>query len=634
MRDRESRSTLEEPRARDLEPREGATEHGADGIEYEEAGEDDTVIGRAFRASLIVLGVLLAIGAGLWWWMNRRPAIAPPQVTRVDAPLSVARDVSAPTVRFTDVTSASGIDFVHQNGAEGQKLLPETMGGGSAFLDYDVDGDPDLLLVNSCFWPESPRAGEPSPQALYANDGQGRFRDVAAEAGLAVTFYGMGAACADADGDGDPEVFFTAVGPDHYFRNDGGRFAEADAGVAGADDGWSTCAAFFDAERDGDLDLYVGNYVRWSREIDIAVDFQLTGIGRAYGPPTTFEGAQPYLYRNDGQGRFEDVSAESGLHVANSATGVPVGKALGVRPCDADLDGDLDLAVANDTVANFFYLNRGDGTFEECGQELGLAYDREGRSTGAMGIDAAWFRNDSALAIAIGNFANEMTSFYVTQGRSDRWADEAIGVGIGAPTRKFLKFGTLFLDYDLDGRCDYLQANGHLEAEINQVQASQTYEQPAQLFWNAGDAARRTFVEVPGPDTGDLSRPIVGRGCSTADVDGDGDLDMLLTQCGGRPMLLRNDQALGHHWLRLKLAGSGKNREALGARVELESAGVKQCQELVPFRSYLSQTELVLTFGLGSATKADRVTIHWPDGATQELADLPADRVYVIERGS
>lgn len=598
-------------------------------IEYEEVSHDDRVIGRAFRVSALVLVLLAAAGGGTYWWLNRPKAVAPAQVIDTEAPLAVTHAVQAPVVRFTDVTAQAGLDFVHENGAEGDKLLPETMGGGSAFFDHDGDGDADLLFVNACPWPESQRTEKPT-QALYASDGKGRFTHVTAEAGLGATFYGMGAACADVDGDGDVDVFFTAVGPNHCFVNEGGRFAERDLGLAGASDAWSTCACFFDAERDGDLDLYVGNYVRWSRAIDIEVGFSLSGIGRAYGPPTTFEGTQPYLYSNRGDGSFSEVSQASGLHVTNVATDVPVGKALGVRANDADLDGDLDLMVANDTVANFFYRNLGAGSFEECGQKLGLAFDREGRATGAMGIDAAWFRNDDAIAYAIGNFANEMSSFYVSQGRADLWADEAIGVGIGAPTRKYLKFGTLFLDYDLDGRQDYLQANGHLEDEISQVQASQTYQQPAQLFWNAGNAARRTFLEVE--SAGDLLRPIVGRGCASTDIDGDGDLDVLLTQSGGKPMLLRNDQALGNHWLRVRLVGSGKNRAAIGARVELVNAGVKQCQDVVPFKSYLSQVELPLTFGLGLATQADKVLVHWPDGAKQELTGLAANRLHVIEQ--
>lgn len=600
-----------------------------DGVEYEEVSHDDAVIGQALKLSA---GVLIAAGAvgGAIWWLNTRPdEITEAQRSEVDAPVAVTRDVVVPSVHFTDVTAEAGLTFVHQNGAEGQKFLPETMGGGSAFFDLENDGDSDLLLVNGCYWPDSANAANQPTQALYTNDGKGRFSDVTAARGLAVSFYGMGAAAADADGDGDTDVFFTTVGPNHYFAADGGTFAERDVGISGASDSWSTCATFFDAERDGDLDLYVGNYVKWSREIDQAIGFQLTGIGRAYGPPTTFEGTQPYFYRNDGRGSFLDETASAGFEVVNPATGVPVGKALGARACDADLDGDVDLAIANDTVANFFYRNAGNGTFEERAKELGLAFDRDGRSTGAMGIDAAWFRNDDALAIAIGNFANEMSSFYVSQGRADLWADEAIGSGIGAPTRKHLSFGALFLDYDLDGRQDFLQANGHLENDINQVQSSQHYEQPAQLFWNAGKDAKRTYVEVV-EGAGDLGHPIVGRGAASCDIDGDGDLDLLLTQSGGKPELLRNDQALGNGWIRLRLTGKGQNHAAIGARIELHADGVKQCQELVPFRSYLSQCETVLTFGLGKAARAERVVVHWPDGTRSEIADLAANREHAV----
>ena len=618
------------PRETRTEPREAKLEDPVveGGVEHREVTRDAPVNGRAARVSGLVILLLAAAGGGIWWWANRAKEDAPAQVAENEAPRAVAHDDQVPAARFTDVTAQSGIDYVHTNGAEGEKLLPETMGGGSAFLDHDGDGDADILFVNACPWPHSTRTDRPTP-ALYANDGKGSFTNVTAGSGLDATFYGMGAACADVDADGDVDAYFTAVGPAHYFENDGGRFREVDAGVAGASDAWSTCACFLDAERDGDLDLYVGNYVRWSPDIDRKIDFTIPGIGRAYGPPTTFEGAQPSFYRNEGDGRFSEVAQALGLHVTNAATGVPVGKALGVRANDADADGDLDLMVANDTVANFFYRNDG-GKFVECGQLLGLAFDREGRATGAMGIDAAWFRNDDAIAYATGNFAGETSSFYVSQGRPDRWADEAFGLGIGAPTLKYLKFGTLFLDYDLDGRQDYLQANGHLEDEIGKVHASQTYEQPAQLFWNAGTGVKRTYVEVKGAKLGDLARPMVGRGCSSADVDGDGDLDVLLTQSFGKPRLLRNDQALGNHWLRLHLVGKGKNRDAIGARVEVEVAGVKQCQDLVPFKSYLSQVELPLTFGLGKATVAERVTIHWPDGKTQELTALAADRRHEI----
>ncbi|HEX6885275.1 MAG TPA: ASPIC/UnbV domain-containing protein [Planctomycetota bacterium] len=603
-----------------------------EGIEYEEVSTDDTVIGRAFKVSMLVIGALAALGLLAWWWFNRPEEVAPAQVVTPDAPRAIQSEVKIPAVAFTDVTAASGLDFVHQNGAEGEKLLPETMGGGSAFLDRDGDGDVDLLLVNGCFWPHSTRVGEKPTQALYDGDGRGKFTNATAGSGLDASFYGMGAACADADGDGDTDAFFTAVGLNHYFENEGQRFAERDVGLSGAEDAWSTCASFFDADLDGDLDLYVGNYVRWTRAIDLEVAFSIDGTNRAYGPPTTFEGAQPYFYENTGDGRFADVTEASGLRIVNPATGVPAGKALGVRACDPDLDGDIDLIVANDTVANFYYRNEGGLAFVEKAAAMGLAFDKNGRPTGAMGIDVAWFRNDDAIAVAIGNFSNEPTSFYVTQGRASLWLDEAITSGIAAPTQKFLKFGTLFLDYDLDGRVDFLQCNGHLEEEIHKVQVSQTYEQSAQLFWNAGDEAQRPYVEVDSKTTGDLARPIVGRGSASADLDGDGDLDLLLTQSGRKPLLLRNDQALGHRWLRLLLVGKGQNQEAIGARVEVHVAGVKQCQDVMPFKSYLSQVERTLTFGLGSATLADKVVVHWPDGTQQELTGVAAGKQHRIEQ--
>ncbi len=603
-----------------------------DGIEYEEVSEDDTVIGRAFRVSIAVLVVGGAAVGGTLWWLNRPKETPPPTQAPVSAPQVVHEEAVTPSVVFTDVTEVSGIDFVHENGAHGGKFLPETMGGGSAFLDHDQDGDADLLFVNSSSWPEDDAPGELATMRLFNNDGKGSFSDVTQANGLAVSFYGMSVACGDADCEGDVDLFFTALGPNRFFRRGDAGYEEADVGVRGADESWSTCAAFFDADKDGDLDLYVGNYVKWSRDIDLEVNYQLTGVGRAYGPPTNYEGAHPYFYRNEGDGTFVDRSVEAGFQLVNRATGVPVAKTLGVRPTDADLDGDIDLMVANDTVANCFFENDGQGTFVDKGAAYALAYDREGRARGAMGVDAAWYRNDGALGIAIGNFANEMTSFFVSQEGKNLYLDEAIPEGIGAPSRKFLKFGVVFLDYDLDGREDLLEANGHLENEIQVVQASQTYAQPAQLFWNAGSDRRSTYVEVKRETLGDLCKPVVGRGLSYADIDGDGDLDVLITQVGGKSMLLRNDQALGHHWIRLKLEQEGCNPDAYGARVELTSASVTQRREVMPTRSYLSQVELPLTFGLGTETKVERVKVFWPDGTEQEFPGLEIDRLHVLRR--
>jgi hypothetical protein len=602
--------------------------------------EDDAVIGRALRGSLAVLAAAgLLVVAGLLLARRPKPA-APVQAITAAAPERVVRSAAPPALPFADVARAAGLRFVHFNGAYGDKLLPETMGGGVAFLDFDDDGDQDLLLVNGAPWPFAPSgaypAGTDPASALYANEGRGHFVDVSAETGLAALtrgFYGMGVAAGDYDGDGWVDVFLTAVGENRLLRNLQGRFEDVtrEAGVAGSPAEWSSGAAFFDLEGDGDLDLFVANYVRWSKEIDFAVDFRLTGVGRAYGPPQNYLGTFPYLYRNDG-GRFTDVSAAAGVQVENPVTRVPAAKALGLAPGDVDGDRAIDLLVANDTVRKFFFHNRGDGTFEEAGEFYGLAYDRDGNATGAMGTDSGYFRNDANLGFLIGNFANEMTSVYVAQDDPSFYVDEAIGEGIGAPSRLALSFGLFLFDADLDGRLDLLQANGHLEEEIAKVDPSQHYRQPAQLFWNAGDAGERRFVLVPAAATGDLARPVVGRGAAYADFDADGDLDVVITQVAGAPLLLRNDQATGHHWLRVKLVGKGANRDAIGAWVELTAGGLTQRRQVMPTKSYLSQVELPVTFGLGTATRVDSLKVIWPDGATQEVPEVEIDRLKVVER--
>lgn len=603
--------------------------------EEEYVAEDDAIIGRALKWSLVFIVGVAGIVTMVFLFSGDEEDSSNLREVAVETPAAFDAGQGYPPVQFVDITQSAGIDFIHASGAVGDKMLPETMGGGCAFVDYDNDGDPDIVFVNSTWWPETPGQGSPPTMALYRNEGNNKFRNVTAETGLDVSFYGMGVAAGDYNGDGWVDLFITAVGKNRLFQNKSGRFIEVtdQAGVGGSAEDWGTSAGFFDMDNDGDLDLFVCNYVHWSREIDFAVNFTLDGVGRAYGPPNDFTGSHSYLYRNEGDGRFQDVSAEAGIEVSNPATGQPLGKALALHPIDLDRDGYIDILVANDTVQNFLFHNQGDGTFVEIGMESGVAFDFNGEATGAMGIDAGYFLDDDTLAIGIGNFANEMTSFYLSQEEPLWFADESMSQGIGSPSRVRLSFGLVLFDYDLDGYLDLLQANGHLEEEISIVQASQEYRQPAQLFWNSsGSTQGATFQEVPADQAGDLSRPIVGRGASYADIDGDGDLDVLLTQTGGRPLLLRNDQQTGYHWLRLKLEGDGMNRNAIGSWVYLTQGSRTQKRQVMPTRSYLSQVELPVTFGLGGSPQIDELKVLWWDGTTTDVQGITIDSTMHLKK--
>ena len=605
-----------------------------------EGGEDASA--RALQRSimaLLALGVLAA-GAIAWWSRpagggGARPDLARPQVPEARP----SQTASPPRARFTDVTAVSGIRFVHANGARGDKLLPETMGSGVAAFDMDGDGDADLLFVNGRGWDG---AGPATTAALYRNDtrpgGPLQFTDVTSGSGLEESLHGMGVACGDVDGDGRVDVWMTGVGSNRLWQNLGeGRFRDvtAEAGLP-RDTGWSTAAAWVDVDRDGDLDLFLAHYVEWSAELDRKVGTTLPGLGRAYGQPWSYPGTMPRLFLNEtpagGPPRFSDATARSGLLVRNPATGLPLAKSLAVAPIDLNDDGWMDLVVANDTVQNLVFTNRHDGTFAEVGVASGMAFDAYGHPRGAMGIDAARFRDDEALGIAIGNFANEMNALYVSQPRRDQlvFTDEAMPEGVGAASRQLLKFGLFFLDYDLDGRLDLLTVNGHIEEQIERLQPEVRYRQPAQLFWNAGSGP--AFVPVQPAEAGpDLFVPRVGRGSAHADLDRDGDPDVVLTQCGGPAVVLRNDQQSGHHWQRVRLVGRGRNTGAIGAWVRARVNGRVLARQVMPTRSYLSQSELPVHLGLGAATRLDGLQVRWPDGRDQVVPVPEADREIVVQ---
>jgi hypothetical protein len=564
------------------------------------------------HAALAVIVVSL-LGLGLWFALRSHTDPDP------DNPPS--------PVRFADVTEQAGIRFRHTNGMAGKKLLPETMGAGVAALDFDRDGRPDLFFVNSRPWPGQPGK---ATQALYRNRGDGTFEDVTASSGLDVELFGMGVSAADYDNDGWPDIFVTSVGGNKLFRNVGGKRFEdvtAAAGVGGPGS-WPavgaeefpkisepipfpSSAAWLDYDNDGRLDLFVCYYLTWSPAADLGVQAVLPSGVRAYVPPTQFRAADCVLYRNVDGKRFEDVSEAAGVRVREG--GEPVAKALGVCVCDPDSDGRPDVVVACDTTRNLFFHNVAAGggrKFEEIGLRANAAY-AEGRPRGGMGIDAAEILPDT-LAVAIANFSHEPTTLLQVRRKNPFVFFHPGGpTGLAGPSRFPMKFGAMFFDADLDGRPDFFTANGHLEPDI--ASAGQTYAQPAQLFFNTGDPSKLWDEAAAARMGPDLFRPLVGRGCAYLDYDGDGDLDIVVTENGGPARLFRNDNSTGNNRVTFALAGGpGMNRDAIGAEVTVEAGGRTQRQYVTTARGYLSQSDTVVTFGLGPADKIDRVTVRWP----------------------
>jgi len=533
---------------------------------------------------------------------------------------SAAAGAQSQPVRFTDITAASGIRFTHNNGAFGKKWLPETLGPGCAFIDYDNDGYPDVLLINGKDWPGHAAHGS-TTMKLYHNNRNGTFTDVTARAGLAVPMFGLGVAIGDFDNDGFDDVFVTAVGQSHLFRNTGkGTFTDVTraSGLFGVEE-FSTSAAWVDYDNDGRLDLVVANYVQWSPEKDLYCS--LDGVHKSYCTPESYSGASLRLWRNLSNGRFEDATRKAGLYDAAS-------KGLGIAVLDVNGDGSPDLVLANDTQPNKLYINNRNGTFTERGTAAGIAFSEDGVARAGMGIDAADYDRSGRASIIISNFSNQMMSLYHNEGNG-LFVDEAPRSNVGRESLLTLGFGCFFFDYDLDGWPDIFVANGHLDPDIERVQQRIKFRQPPHLFHNLGG---RGFIEQAASAGRDFDLARVARGAAYADIDNDGDLDLLITTNAGPAALFRNDSRANHS-LRVKLIGEKSNRDGIGAVVRVTSGSERQWQMMRSGSSYLSQSELVLTFGLGPNAASSAVEITWPGGARQTLENVAADQTITVTEG-
>jgi len=524
-----------------------------------------------------------------------------------------------PGFRLVDVTRTAGIEFAHNNGAFGKKYLPETLGPGCAFIDYDGDGWQDILLVNSMNWPGQQRRR--STLRLFRNNRNGTFADVTRAAGLDVEHYGLGVAVGDFNNDGFADFYLSCVGQSRLFLNNGrGGFTDVTqkAGLMGRE-GLSTSAMWLDYDRDGLLDLLVANYVRWTPETDIYCSFD--GKVKAYCTPEAYRGATCWLFRNKGDGTFEDVTAKAGLFDTSS-------KSLGLAMLDYDVDGWPDLFIANDTQPNKLYRNNRNGTFSETAVKAGLAFSDDGRARAGMGADAADLENSGLSSIVVTNFDNEMLGLYRGT-RGGAFVDHAARSPMGRATRRSLGFGCFFFDADLDGALDLLVVNGHIDESISRARQDVSYAQRPHLFWNENGNFQDVAQEV-GPD---FASPKVSRGAAFGDFDLDGDLDVLVTTNAGPAYLYRNDVKTGAKSVRVRLVGTKSNRDAIGAVLQFEAAGgLKGTRTVKSGSSYLSQSELPVTIGVGRREQLDKLVVRWPSGRVEEHSRIKAGaRLSLIE---
>ena len=531
-----------------------------------------------------------------------------------------AQSARAPGFRLVDVTASAGLQFRHNNGAYGGKLLPETLGSGCAFLDYDADGWQDILLINGMDWAGHTR--QRSTLRLYRNNRNGTFTDVTRAAGLDVELYGMGVTVGDFNNDGFPDLLVTCVGQNRLFRNTGkGTFVDITrASGLGGREAFSTSAMWVDFDRDGFLDLFVCNYVRWSAEQDVFCS--LDGKEKSYCTPEAYRGETCWLFRNRGNGTFEDVTATCGIFDSSS-------KALGVTLIDDDQDGWPDIFVANDTQPNKLYRNLRNGTFRDVALEAGVALSADGKARAGMGVDAGDFDNSGRVGLAVTNFEGEMIGLYRAQ-EPGLYQDVAIRAGVGFASRNRLGFGCIFADLDLDGALDLVVANGHIDDTVRNIRGNVGYAQAPQMFLNQGGG---TFRDVASEVGGGFAQPRVGRGLAYGDFDRDGDLDLLMATNNGPAVLFRNDQLAGNRSVRFRLVGTKSNRDAIGAAIRVFHGGASQLRTVKSGSSYLSQSELPVTFGVGKRDRVDRVVIAWPSGRTEEFKNLLAGRAYECVEG-
>ncbi len=552
-------------------------------------------------------------GGGLYLYRRHLPGIRPP------ASPGPGAAASRFSIQLSDVTSQAGIFFEHNSGAFGKKYLPETLGPGCAFFDYDNDGWLDILLVNAMDWPGHNRRR--TTMRLYRNNRDNTFTDVTHRAGLDVEMYGIGVAVGDYDNDGAPDVYVTSYGQNRLFHNNGdGTFSEATrrAGLEGYS-GLSTSALWFDYDRDGHLDLLVANYVIWSPETDIYCS--LDARTKSYCTPEAYPGTTCWLFRNRGNGTFEDVTGKAGLHDATS-------KSLGLTLIDYDLDGWPDVFIANDTQPNKLYHNNGDGTFKETAVTAGVAFSEDGAARAGMGADAADYDNSGFPSLIVTNFSQEMVGLYRNEGHGF-FIDEAPRSEIGKSSRLTLGFGCFFFDVDLDGRLDLLVANGHIDESIRRIESHIGYAEPPHLFLNEGDGKFRDVAALVGSS---FTEPKVARGCAYGDFDNDGDLDVLITTNNGPAYLYRNDGGTNHS-IRFRTVGSKSNRDGIGTNIRIWNPGGTRWMLVKSSSSYLSQCDRSVTFGLGRFREIERAMLEWPSGVRQELGRLEADRTYVVEEG-